>query len=152
VDATEYPSGEASYKPPDLFIRGVLTAFAQRAASATANCELRIVLTEPGLYRLIFKSRKPVAKRFQRWVLHEVLPSIRKTGKYEIPQPQNILLLPPTDIRLVNFVNALSVIGINATNPRINQAVQDLVTNQIFGIQPQLSAQTERWLSRSRDS
>jgi BRO family, N-terminal domain len=109
----------------------------------TANCELE--MTEPGLYRLIFKSRKPVAKRFQRWVLHEVLPSIRKTGKYEIPQPQNILPLPPTDIRLVNFVSALSVIGIDTTNPRINQAVQDLVTNQIFGIQPQLSAQTERW-------
>lgn len=85
-------------------------------------------------------------------MLHEVLPSIRKTGKYEILQPQNIRTLPPTDIRLVNFVNALSVIGINATNPRINQAVQDLVSNQIFGIQPQLSAQTERWLSRSRDS
>jgi prophage antirepressor-like protein len=49
-----------------------------------------LTVTEPGLYRLIFKSRKPVAKRFQRWVLHEVLPSIRKIGKYEIPQPQNI--------------------------------------------------------------
>jgi BRO family, N-terminal domain len=104
-----------------------------------------LTVTEPGLYRLIFKSRKPVAKRFQRWVLHEVLPSIRKTGKYEIPQPQNIRPLPPTDIRLVNFVSALSVIGIDTTNPRINQAVQDLVSNQIFGIQPQLSAQTDRW-------
>jgi len=33
-------------------------------------------VTEPGLYRLIFKSRKPVAKCFQRWVFHEVLPSL----------------------------------------------------------------------------
>ena len=40
------------------------------------------VISEPGLYRLIFSSRKPCAKRFQRWVYHEVLPSIRKTGSY----------------------------------------------------------------------
>ena len=38
-----------------------------------------LTLTEPGLYRLIFKSRKTIAKRFQRWIFHEVLPSIRKT-------------------------------------------------------------------------
>lgn len=40
------------------------------------------VLSEPGLYRLIFMSRKPDARRFQRWVTHEVLPAIRKTGGY----------------------------------------------------------------------
>ena len=37
---------------------------------------------EPGLYKLIFRSRKPQAARFRRWVFHEVLPSIRKTGAY----------------------------------------------------------------------
>ncbi|MBD2473148.1 BRO family protein [Nostoc sp. FACHB-145] len=46
-----------------------------------------LTVTEPGLYRLIFKSRKPVAKRFQRWVFHEVLPSLRRTGSYSIPKP-----------------------------------------------------------------
>ena len=40
------------------------------------------IVSEPGLYRLIAASRKPEAKRFQRWVYHEVLPSIRKTGSY----------------------------------------------------------------------
>ncbi len=45
-----------------------------------------LVVNEPGLYRLIFKSRKPVARRFQRWVYHEVLPTIRKTGSYAIAQ------------------------------------------------------------------
>ncbi len=40
-----------------------------------------LTVTEPGLYRLLSsKSRKPRAKRFQRWVFHQVLPSIRKTG------------------------------------------------------------------------
>lgn len=39
-------------------------------------------VTEPGLYQLIFQSRVEGAKRFKRWVTHEVLPSIRKTGGY----------------------------------------------------------------------
>ena len=40
------------------------------------------IINEPGLYSLIFKSRKPEAKSFKRWVTHEVLPAIRKTGAY----------------------------------------------------------------------
>lgn len=39
-------------------------------------------VTESGLYRLTLTSRKPEAKRFQRWVIHEVLPAIRMTGRY----------------------------------------------------------------------
>ncbi len=39
-------------------------------------------VTEPGLYKLVMQSRKPVAKEFQRWVTHDVLPSIRKNGCY----------------------------------------------------------------------
>ena len=40
------------------------------------------IVSEPGLYKLIMRSRKPEAKEFQRWVTHEVLPQIRKTGGY----------------------------------------------------------------------
>lgn len=36
-----------------------------------------LIISEPGLYRLVMKSRKPEAKEFQRWVTHEVLPSFR---------------------------------------------------------------------------
>lgn len=39
-----------------------------------------ILISEAGLYALIFKSQKPAAKDFQRWVTHEVLPELRKTG------------------------------------------------------------------------
>lgn len=42
----------------------------------------KIIISEPGLYRLVMKSRKPEAKEFQRWVTHEVLPQIRKHGGY----------------------------------------------------------------------
>ena len=43
-------------------------------------------INEPNLYRLIIKSRKPEAEPFEAWVFEEVLPQIRKTGKYEIAQ------------------------------------------------------------------
>jgi prophage antirepressor-like protein len=40
------------------------------------------IVNEPGLYTLILGSRKPEAKQFKRWVTHEVIPTIRKTGGY----------------------------------------------------------------------
>lgn len=40
------------------------------------------IISEAGLYSLILRSRKPEAKAFKRWITHEVLPSIRKTGGY----------------------------------------------------------------------
>lgn len=45
--------------------------------------QIRIV-SEAGLYSLILRSRKPEAKAFKRWVTHEVLPAIRKTGQYSV--------------------------------------------------------------------
>jgi prophage antirepressor-like protein len=49
------------------------------------NQEMNVV-SESGLYNLIFRSNKPEAKAFRRWVTHEVLPAIRKTGRYSVPQ------------------------------------------------------------------
>jgi prophage antirepressor-like protein len=42
-----------------------------------------IVINESGMYHAVLKSRKPEAKPFRKWVTSEVLPAIRKTGKYE---------------------------------------------------------------------
>ena len=44
------------------------------------------IVNESGLYSLILGSRLPNAKKFKRWVTAEVLPSIRKTGGYNLPQ------------------------------------------------------------------
>lgn len=46
------------------------------------------IVNEPGLYKVILRSDKPIAKPFMRWVTHEVIPSIRKTGSYTIGQRQ----------------------------------------------------------------
>ena len=44
------------------------------------------IINESGLYNVILRSDKPEAKPFRRWVTGEVLPSIRKTGSYTLPQ------------------------------------------------------------------
>lgn len=43
------------------------------------------IISEAGVYSLVFTSRKEAAKQFKRWVTHEVLPAIRQTGRYEAP-------------------------------------------------------------------
>lgn len=43
-------------------------------------------LTEPGFYRVVFRSRAEIAEPFKRWVTRDVLPSIRKTGQYKLHQ------------------------------------------------------------------
>lgn len=52
--------------------------------------DLRII-SEPDMLRLIVGSRLPAAERFERWVLEEVLPSIRKTGSYVEPRAPGAL-------------------------------------------------------------
>lgn len=54
-----------------------------------------LIISEPGLYKLIMRSRKPEAKEFQRWVTHEVLPSIRKHGAYMTQQTLDKALTSP---------------------------------------------------------
>ena len=59
-------------------------------------------VNESGLYSLILTSRKPEAKRFKRWVTHEVLPSIRKTGSYVSAAP--VVQLPTLTQDRVNAI------------------------------------------------
>ena len=61
------------------------------------NCQGHSVLiNEPGVFSLILRSRKPEAKSFKRWVTSEVLPSIRKTGSYNILVNQKQLKVQET--------------------------------------------------------
>ena len=61
-----------------------------------------LVISEPGLYSLILRSRKPEAKAFKRWVTHDVIPSIRKRGLYATPQTVEAMLADPdTAIKLL---------------------------------------------------
>lgn len=49
------------------------------------------IVNEPGLYALVLGSRKPEAKAFKRWVTHEIIPTIRKTGSYNIDPRQALI-------------------------------------------------------------
>jgi len=50
-----------------------------------------LFVNEPGLYRLVFKSRKPQAEAFKTWVFRDVLPSIRRRGCYTAPRSAGFL-------------------------------------------------------------
>ena len=65
--------------------RGVCNIYARGGTIQPFN-----IVNEPGLYHLIFMSHTPEAKKFRKWVTHEVLPSIRKTGAYFIGNPNPI--------------------------------------------------------------
>lgn len=55
-----------------------------RSVSTPGGTQHMTVISEPGLYAAILGSKVEQAKTFKRWVTHEVLPSIRKTGRYEV--------------------------------------------------------------------
>lgn len=63
------------------------------------------VINEPGLYNFIGSSRKTEAKQFMRWVRHEVLPSIRKTGGYQA-KPMTPMELLETQFEALKEVSA----------------------------------------------
>ena len=56
--------------------------------NTSSGVQTMVTVNEPGLYRLILKSRKPEAKAFQRWVTHEVLPAIRRDGGYMVARDE----------------------------------------------------------------
>ena len=62
-------------------------------SSAYVNPRGMKFINESGLYTLIARSNKPEARKFQRWVTSEVLPSIRKTGSYGLQIDKHDLLL-----------------------------------------------------------
>ena len=74
-----------------------------------------IVINESGLYKVILRSDKPEAKKFTRWVTHEVLPAIRKTGEYHVsPKTAAVRRALTTD----DYIKAASLVA-NCRNERL---------------------------------
>jgi len=98
------------------------------------------VVNESGLFNLVLGSRKPEAKRFKRWVTHEVLPSIRKTGSYAVPG--SVAALPaPTQDR----VTAILMIGeAVAKVPGVKQGIAMAATLPCIQENTGLSVETMR--------
>ena len=67
----------------------------------TGNATARFV-TEPGMYTLALASKAPKAKAFRRWITHEVIPSIRRTGQFALPvQPPDELEMAERIVELI---------------------------------------------------
>ena len=58
-------------------------------------------VNEEGLYALVLSSRKREAKEFKRWVTHEVIPTIRKTGSYSLAGTNQQTMLQSNDVKAI---------------------------------------------------
>ena len=52
------------------------------------------VVSEPGLYSLVLRSRRPEAKGFRRWIAHEVIPALRQSGEYRLTAVSSVAAAP----------------------------------------------------------
>lgn len=82
------------------------------------------VVNEPGLYSLIMGSRKPEAKVFKRWVTHEVLPTIRRTGRYGARPERG-------DMTLVEAAQMLAT-----CDPEVRPCIHKLLNDAGFDLPP----------------
>lgn len=73
---------------------------------AIGRNQVTTIISESGVYSLIFKSRKPCAVAFRRWVTGQVLPTIRETGRFEVSTPPPIEPVPVDALDFVDRVRA----------------------------------------------
>lgn len=84
--------------------------------SASGQNREMYIINESGLYSLILSSKMPKAKEFKRWVTSEVIPAIRKTGKYEaMAQAVPINDEPVTDFTQLEFDQRIRIAAIIAS-------------------------------------
>ncbi len=86
-----------------------------------------LTVTEPGLYRLIFKSRKAEAERFKEFVCNEVLPSIRQHGCYPPPTVsanERALIVPAPHEFMMQLGETFRKAVFDTTEPRFNSLEQ----------------------------
>lgn len=83
-------------------------------------------LTESGVYKLVFKSRKPNAEKFTDWVTDEVLPTLCKTGSYEMPKKKQ------SNERLASVNNAVKILTPMLQAAGCNSKIQLLTAKSLY--------------------
>ena len=85
----------------------------QKSRFATLDIPNRglTVINESGLYSLILSSKLPAAKRFKRWITSDVLPTLRKTGKYELPVTQEEGAIEQRTLTIDDYLRAASIVA-----------------------------------------
>lgn len=93
-----------------------------------------LVINESGLYKLAFRSNKAEATRFTDWVAGEVLPSIRKYGKYEVKQSienDYRILSFPANIARISYTMKKQMEEEHSYPDRLNMLYQFYATMQL---------------------
>lgn len=108
----------------------------------------KVVINESGMYSLVLSSKLPQAKQFKRWVTHDVLPEIRKTGSFNKPQSatEAIRLLYKSntefDDRLTNLEDNMRISG--AEQYEIHELGKHRVIEALGGIDSPAYAELSR--------
>lgn len=98
------------------------------------------IVSEAGLYTLLVRARVEAAKPFRRWVTHEVLPSIRKTGSYSLPGAS---VTPNTeDPALVRAKGLMELVALakDVISPDYLEAKARIVLARAMGDTPEIEA------------
>jgi anti-repressor protein len=97
------------------------------------------LVSEAGLYTLILRARVEGAKRFRRWVTHEVLPAIRRTGSYAKPSDTDAILADPAALRtlLLGYTEKVLALEAKLEDAAPKAAFVDAFVNAdgLFGLQ-----------------
>lgn len=102
-------------------------------SGSRGGAQVMNIINEPGLYSLVLGSRKPEAKAFKRWIVHDVIPSIRKHGAYMTPdkltetltRPESVIELlqalvnEQTRVKELTNTNAALTAEVNTWEPRM---------------------------------
>lgn len=100
------------------------------------------IITEGGFYSLVLRSDKPQAKFFQKWVTSEVLPAIRKTGKYEMKA------LTPTEALLASVQRLVDIErDQQLTNKRLDKLEAEInnVSEEHYSLEGYFGLRKWRW-------
>lgn len=96
------------------------------------------IINEAGLYSLILRSRKPEAKAFKRWITHEVIPSIRKTGGYVADEDLFIQTYFPSVTGAESVYLKQMMVEVKTANQKLAETTQQLtvVTEELSIARP----------------
>lgn len=104
-----------------------------------------LLINEPGLYNVILRSDKPEAKDFKRWVTHDVLPAIRRTGSYSMIQSPSRPALPDgvTFSSAVGFMRLTRrvMLDMGASPYEVGMMIKDTCEAIRFPVPPALTKQ-----------
>ena len=98
----------------------------------------KTIISEAGLYSLILRSRKPEAKAFKRWITHEVIPSIRKTGGYVADEDLFIQTYFPSVTGAESVYLKQMMVEVKTANKKLAETTQQLtvVTEELSIARP----------------